>query len=521
MSSVQHSAVKGGLKLGFGQVISQVCSFARSIILARLISPANFGIAATFAMTFSLLEMLSNLSADKLLIQAKEGNDPDLQSTAQMLNVIRGSINAAIIFALAIPVARLFGVPQAAWAFECLALVPLIRGFAHLDFNRLQREIRFGPSVKIDVATNVIATLAAFPLGWWLRDYSAMLWLLVLQAVGFAVGSHLVAERRYSLSWHPEYVKKMAEFGWPLLINGILMFGIFEGDRLVIGASHRLFARSIYTLTDLGVYSVAFSLTMAPTMFVANVCNPLFLPLLSQVQGSIQQFNRRYSACSELVALLAAGISIPFIIAGGRGVILIYGPKYQAAGAVIGWLAAMWALRMIRVTPTLAAMALGDTSNAMISNVLRSTALVGILCAAALGSHLYWISICGFVGEVMATGVSILRLRARSGIPVMLCVRPLFIAGAAMIGAGLISGFAGKAWLPAIGSTALLVGLTAVAMLTAFPRLRQDLQVILLRSGLPGSFGKAEENATLPLSTVPSELDAEEQMVGTVDRDVR
>jgi len=213
------------------------------------------------------------------------------------------------------------------------------------------------------------------------------------------------------------------------------------------------------------------------------VCTSLFLPLLSQVQGSITQFNRRYSACSEMIALLAAGISIPFIFAGGKCVILIYGAKYAGAGAVIGWLAAMWALRMIRVTPTLAAMALGDTTNAMISNAVRSTALAGILCAAALGAHLVWIGICGFLGEFMATGVSILRLRARSGVPVLLCVRPLFIAGAAMATAGLTSSFAAKAWVPAISSSALVVGLTVVAMLAVFPRLRQDLQVIVLRSG--------------------------------------
>lgn len=518
MNKTHHSVVKGGLKLGFGQVVAQVCSFIRSIILARLISPANFGIAATFAMTFSLLEMLSNLSADKLLIQSKEGNNPDLQSTAHLLDVMRGAANAAIIFALAIPIARLFGIRQAAWAFECLALVPLIRGFAHSDFNRLQREMQFGPSVTMDISTNVVATLAAFPLGWWLRDYSAMLWLLILQAVAYTVGSRIVAKRSYSLSWHPEYIQKMAAFGWPLLINGVLMFGIFEGDRLVIGASHRLFLHSIFTLSDLGVYSVAFSLTMAPTMFVANVCSSLFLPLLSQVQGSATQFNRRYSACSEMIALLAAGISIPFIIAGGKCIVLIYGPKYEAAGAVIGWLAAMWALRMIRVTPTLAAMALGDTTNAMISNAVRSTALAGILCAAALGKPLLWVGICGFLGEFMATGVSIVRLRARSGVPVLLCVRPLFIAGGAMAIAGLTSSFAAHAWIPAISSSVVVVGLTGIAMLSVFPRLRQDLQVLVLRSG-----ALASDKLTLrsgptikPLGTQTTPMNSVSTVAGSV-----
>jgi O-antigen/teichoic acid export membrane protein len=454
----------------------------RSIILARLISPANFGIAATFAITFSLFEMLSNLSTDRLLVQATDGDEPKLQSTAQMLNAVRGLLNAAIIFLLAGPISRMFGVPQTRWAFQCLAVVPLTRGFTHLDSNRVQRTLRFGQSVFLDVVTNVLATLAAFPLGYWLRDYSAMLWLLVLQSVTLMVASHLVAERRYSLSWDRAYINKMTAFGWPLLINGLLMFGIFEGDRFVIGASHRLFARSIYTLGDLGVYSVAFSLTMAPTMFVANVCTSLFLPLFSQAQRSAAQFNRRYSACAQVIALVAASIAIPFIIAGGKCVVLIYGQKYEAAGSIIGWLAAMWAVRMVRVTPTLGAMALGDTVNAMISNILRSTAIVGVLAAAAFGSDLKWIAISGFVGEMMATIASLARLSRRNRVPALLCVRPVAVSGVAMLAAALAAAFIGKAWPLAVSVSVVFIGFTLVAMLHVSPFLRHDLQELIFRS---------------------------------------
>src|SRR5437899_131865 len=167
----------------------------------------------------------------------------------------------------------------------------------------------------------------------------------------------------------------MVAFGWPLMINGVLMYIIFEGDRFVIGTSHRLFARSTYTLADLGVYSVAFALAMAPTMLVANISTQLFLPLLSQVQDSMPQFRRRYVLCAELISFLATMISIPLITLGGRAVILVYGSKYAAAGTFIGWLGAMWAVRILRVVPTVAAMALADTHNSMISNVVRTAAL--------------------------------------------------------------------------------------------------------------------------------------------------
>src|SRR5215467_2027360 len=122
-----NSIFRNGIKLGFNQVFTQACSFVGNIIVARLIAPSDFGIAATFAMTSAFLAMISNLAAETVLIQAKDGNEPAFQQTAQWLQFLRGLINALLIFAFAGMISRLFGVPQATPAFQCLALLPLIR----------------------------------------------------------------------------------------------------------------------------------------------------------------------------------------------------------------------------------------------------------------------------------------------------------------------------------------------------------------------------------------------------------
>src|SRR3972149_4355777 len=194
--SLRASILKGGLKLGANQGVAQACSFVRSVILARLISPEDFGIAATLAITISLFEMVSNLSAELLLVQAEDGNEPRFQKTAQLLRAGRGLINASFIFALAGPVSRLFGVPESRWAFQCLALVPAIKGFTHLDLNRLQRNMEFGPAVINDIASTVLVTLVAWPLAQSLRDFSAMLWLVGAPTVFSTIGSPLLAKTR-------------------------------------------------------------------------------------------------------------------------------------------------------------------------------------------------------------------------------------------------------------------------------------------------------------------------------------
>jgi O-antigen/teichoic acid export membrane protein len=477
------SFLKGGVHLSTGQVVSQASSFLKSLMVARLISPADFGIAAIFAVTFSLMEMISNLSAQLLIVQAEDGDNPRFEGTIHFIHACRGLLNASILFILAGPVSRLFGAPNAKVAFECLALVPLARGFYHIDVNRFQRHMRFGPYVFVDSGSNLMVTLIALPLAFWLRNYWAMLWLLVAQSVFYLVGSHWLAERPYRWAWDRFFTKRMFHFGWPLTINGLLLFMIWEGDRFVIGSAHRLFSRNNYTLADLGAYSVAFALTQAPGTIVGNVSQSLFLPLLSRAQGLRDQFERRYLACTQAVSLTAVIVATGFILAGARVVTLVYGHKYAEAGIFIGWLSAMWALRILRTAPTLAAMAYADTRNAMVSNLARSSAFVGILLVAATGRSVVWIAVCGFLGELLALIVCVWRLQYHHEVPASICFKPFaaFFVGTGVAALVVVAGIARLGIIPVFICTACLIVLQAVCMIHLFPGAREELDALVLR----------------------------------------
>jgi len=475
----------GGLTVGSGQVLTQALSFMRNVIIARLISPADFGIAAMFAMTFSLLDMISNVSADKLLIQAEDGDAPSLQNTAQLIHFGRGLMNSLIIFALAFPIAHLFGVPQARWAFECLALAPLLRGFIHLDTFRLQREMRFRPAVTVDVGSQILVTVAALPLAFWLRDYSAMLWVLILQAASAAIMSHVVAERPYGWTWDGARARRIFSFGWPLLVNGILLFIIMDGDRFMIGSAHHLFPRSTLSLADLGVYSVAFAVTMGPAMLILNVSGPVFFPLLSRTQEFREQFERRYSACAQFLCVAAAAAAIPFVLLGGWLVVTIYGAKYAAASGFIAWLSGMWSLRVVRAAPTMAALALGDSKNSMYSNIARTVALAGALTAVAIGAGLVWIAVSGFGGELFALLVCLARLRREHGVRASGFVSPFAVYAASVLTAAAAArGLESVGPVASMATAASLVALACVTMLIAFPKFRSDVGGLVLKSGL-------------------------------------
>jgi len=492
---IKNSFLGGALKVGGGEVFNQACSFVRNIILARLISPENFGIAATFAMTFSLMEMASNVSVQTLLVQAPDGDGDRFESTGHLLLIWRGIFNAILLLLLAAPLSTLFGVPQARWAFYWVAAIPLLKGFVHLDLSRFQRHMRFTPQVAVDTISSLLVTLLAWPLAARLHDYSAMLWLLLLQAVLYTVGSRLVAERPYHWSWDRDYLRRYLSFGWPLLINGLLMYGILQGDKFVIGASRRLFAHSVYTLADLGIYSVTFAVTMAPSALFSNVASSLILPLLARWQRDPRQFTKHYRLSTQVLALSGLLIAIPFIVAGGWIMVFVFGQKYAAAGTFVGWLGAMWGVRVFRLAPTQAALALGDSRNSMIANIARTTALIGVVVAAATGRSLAAIAACAFFGEVLATAVCIWRLSANHRVPSRLSLTPLTICGAGIV-LSAIARLGSFGWITSALMGIILAGACVGGMLLAFADLRENAHSFLQtlkRSVVPAP---AAESAT-------------------------
>lgn len=473
----------GAAAMSVAQVAEQGCVFARNVILARLLQPDNMGVAATLAVTLSLLEMTSDLAADRLLLQAKDGDEAALQSAAQVIEFVRGILIAGAILALAGPIARLFDVPEAAWAYRWLALAPALRGLVHLDAKRLVRSHRYRPLILIDLGSQALALAVAWPLARATGNYSAALWVIIVQVASYAAISHLVAHRRYAWGMTRAAWTRIVAFGWPLLINGLLMFGIFQGDRLIVGV--------FYDMETLGVFSVAFALAMMPTMMAARIATPVALPSLAKSRENPPQFERRYGLSMEVVAVVSSAYLCFVIGAGGAIMGGLYGDAYRGGGPYLAALAGMQALRMIRIAPTLGAMAMGDTRNALLANMWRLLSLPAAIAAAALGAPVILVIVAGIAGELLATAASIARLSKRQGVSTRTALPAI---GACLgLAVGLVSGRLHPLavwgdWGVMAAVAVLAVGV-AVGTAALMPRMRSEVALAIASRSRRGRIG--------------------------------
>ena len=388
--------------LAVSQVAVAACTFIRNIIIARHITTEHYGIATTFAVTISLVEMTSNLALDRVLVQDNDGDTSDMLASAHMMQFFKGLIMGLILFLIAAPVAHLFELPELIGAFQVLAVIPVIQGLMHFDIVVRQRNMDFNATALYEAIPHITSVAIAYISATYLRDYRVMLVVMILHSLLQMVISHLLARQPYRWVFKKDLARKKLDFGWPLLINGVLLFGIFQGDRVIIG--------TMYDMQTLGWYSVAFSLCLLPTLIFAKMSGYLFMPILSRSREDPLLYERYCRISLGSCFCFAIFMVSFFAIAGHTLIVLSYGAQYLEATSVILWLAIMQGLRVIRIAPSVIANSQAKTKNGMYSNIFRSTTLLLALWFAVTGKSVVWIAFSGILGEIIALMFSIYLL---------------------------------------------------------------------------------------------------------------
>lgn len=457
--SIKAKLFKGTLALTMGELLGYSASFFRNMILARMLTKADFGIAAAFALVVSMLEFTSKLAIGQLVVQDKDGDKEQFIATAHTVQLIIALFSAFLMLILGGLLASFLNLSCDHWALQSLALIPLFKGLEHLDVRRFGRELRFIPASLVEVIPQVLITLAAYPLALCLKDYRTVLVLLLTKGAITCIGSHYFAERRYRWYFEMVYIQRIFHFGWPLIINSLLMVAIFQGDQFLVGR--------YYSMADLAVYAAASTLTLAPGMILTNVLCSTMLPVMAQVQDQSLVYNHRYRLCVQTISAASASYSLFMIIDGELLMRFVYGNKYAGGGTLLAWLAAANGMRLIRFAPAIAALAKADTKNQMNSNVFRAIALFPAFLAAITRQPVWTIAATGILGEILAFILSFYRLGQRDGIPWSCSIFPASIAFVSIAFAGFLIQLGAHTWpwfitVPVSSLLSLISGLIVV-----------------------------------------------------------
>jgi len=135
-------SIRGGFWVFTAQVIRKGFGIVRLIILARLLTPVDFGIMGIAMLTITILETFSKTGIEAALIQKKDNIKPFLDAAWTFL-VVRGFIIFLILFLSAPLVAVFFNSPAAASIIRGLGFYALIKAFTNIGVIFFEKELQF------------------------------------------------------------------------------------------------------------------------------------------------------------------------------------------------------------------------------------------------------------------------------------------------------------------------------------------------------------------------------------------
>ncbi|KAA5607053.1 oligosaccharide flippase family protein [Roseospira marina] len=457
--------LKSSLVLVGGRASEAILRFLRNIILARLIGVEDYGIAGTFLIVLSFIELLTDLALDRLIVQDRDGASPRFVATIQALMVLRAIVMSAVLFVLAGVIADLFNQPDLIWAYQLFAVIPLIRGLYNVAVVCQQRDMRFGKEMTALVASLVATLVVVAPMALLLEDYRVILVILVVENLVRSGVSLAISDRPFRLAWDGAVLRRALAFGAPLTLSGLMMFFIAQGDRVAIATQ--------FTAHDLGLFTAAVNLMMVPYLLASRISASFFNPLLSRQRDNPDAFSRQATIAVQAMLLMGGLNIVGFAVLGPPVFLLGFGPSFAGAVPFLVPLATMFGVRLARQGFVSILLARGRTTYVLMSNVVRALFLPLLFVVAALGGSVWDVIAVGLVGEVVTFIVSavLVTRRLHLGAALWRARIPL------ILGAGLaVAAMA----LPLLGANRLTLFITTGSLLAVMGLFCPDV----LKSGL-------------------------------------
>lgn len=392
-----EQAAKAGLWSTLDLLIRQGFQFVVSVVLARLLTPSDFGLIAllTFFTSLSIVFVQGGLAT--ALIQRRDTSIEE-ESAVFWLNLLASVVFGAVLLAIAPGIARLYEQPLLAPLMGVAAAQIVLSALGAVQGSLLSRELRFDQLMKTGIASSFIsgaAGIAAALAGWGV-------WALATQMIAAAaIGTATlwwVSDWRPILHFRPRTLRRLFAFGSWLSLSSTLDVLYTQGFALLLG--------KIYGVSELGLYNRASSTQLLPSNVLSLVIARVALPLFSARSGDPVAVRRGVRLAIGISMLLNLPLMLGLSLLARPVIGVLFGAQWLPAAPILSILALGGGLLPLHVINLQVLLAHGGSGRFF--SIEAAKKLVGIVCIV-VGS---FFGILGLAWSQVIAGVLALWLNA-------------------------------------------------------------------------------------------------------------
>jgi PST family polysaccharide transporter len=321
--------------LSFGS--NKAVVFVTTLVLARLLAPADFGLVAGGLAVLAYLEVVLDLGVGQALVYERETGITRRVQTAFTVNVAVAAVLTALAVASAPAIAAFLRTPDAADLYRVLSLSLLVRGLGQVQTAVLQRDLDFRRRTAVDIARAVVRAGLSIPMAF--AGLGA--WALVWGVVGGELTSSIVAWRltrfRPSLALDRAALRPLLGFGVTILTTRLVAEVSGNADYLIVG--RRLGP------TELGYYSVAWRLPELLIDSVLWVFSSVAFPVYTHARDrGAAAFKQAMLRALRLVTLFSFPVGVGLAVVSRDAILVLFSERWMPAAPIMALVALTMAI---------------------------------------------------------------------------------------------------------------------------------------------------------------------------------
>lgn len=429
--NIQKAMAVGAVWMTVLRVTYRFIGLVSTIILARLLTPDDFGVAAIAMSIFALISTFTQFGFETVLIQRKNPTR-EHYCTAWTYNVVFGLVSAAILAGASGFIGDFYNNKDLSYVALATSALFVLHGFRNIGVVDFQKNMTFDKEFRLHVIPKFISFFVTIALAFALKSYWALVVGNLIWKAMEVIASYTMHSFRPSISF--EKSSDLFGFSKWLLLNNMLAFLNTKSPELALGKILSPHAAAIFTLAS----EIS---QMTTTEIVANL-NRAIYPGYSKAAGELTKLRVLYKDSIRVIAFIAmplgTGVALvsPFIVP------LLLGEQWLEAIEPVVYLALGGSIYALKSNANYIYFALGKPKLSTLELFVRAVIF--------LSSMYYLMGENGVVGaaqsflltSLLALMVSNVILRIVLGIPLMslfsLYLRPLI---ATLVMAATVSGY--------------------------------------------------------------------------------
>jgi len=323
--------VSSSVVTGLAQVVVFVVRFATISVLARLLTPSDFGLVNVFMVLILLLARFGEDGLCVALIQGQRKLDHVVWNTVFWINAALAAAMAIVLIAGAEAIAGFFDAEGGALVLRVLGVLGAVRIVASIALSELRRDLRFGRIAACNVAAAVLGSAAAIAAAL----AGAGIWALVVQqgvtiaieTVGWTLSTRFRPGRCLSLARTRETLRRGASFS----LVSFAGYLVFESPALIVARS--------FDLTRTGLFTVSRRLSGLPKEILGTTVVAILFPAFASLRDDPARLGPGLKRALAVTVAIQAPVFAGMAVLSAEAVRLVLGPSWVGAIPVFALLA--------------------------------------------------------------------------------------------------------------------------------------------------------------------------------------